>query len=618
MNHGFVYDDSSIISDNKIVKKGIEGIPEILSKPYRYGFDKSFNNLYRPVSQIMFAVEWELFPNNPLPGHLINILLYGLTAILLFFTIKRILGEQYQLLTALSILFFMAHPIHTEVVANIKSRDEILAFIFSILALNLFWKYTGKKKTSYLVLALSSFLLAMFSKEGSASFLVVIPLIVFYFYNEKDKRQRLIQSLLFFLPFIFYLVIRFQVLGGFQINDHEVQIIDNNLVEGTIIERWATAFIYLGIYLYKLILPYELVHDMSYNQLPLAGPEDYRSWISLLVFLSILAGAFLSFKKNRILSFSLLYFLITLGLYSNLITLIGTNYAERVLYFSSYGFCLFLVLSIMYFLKSDHKSYTNFRDLIKQNGNLLFVALIIFSLYSFKTVQRNKDWKSSYTLFYADVLKSPESAHLRFNYGIEVMKEKGVNARNPIEALSFLNLALENINMALEKYPDYHHAFEQIGLVHYRMGNQYKTMLQQAQALNNTEDMKEFEQKLIYHYSTAKSQYEASVLKRETDVTYQNLGAICFDFGQLDLALKYSLKSLELAPRNPNTLFNLGSIYGTKGDYTKAIESFNSALKYGHSNPSSVHLFIAQTYRFLNDENNARKHEQMAQKLQKK
>lgn len=618
LQHSFVYDDISVISENRFVNMGISGMPEILRHSYRYGYDQSFNDLYRPVSQIMFAVEWELFPHNPLPGHLMNIILYGLTSVLLFFTFKGIFGKEYQLLVFLSILLFTAHPIHSEVVANIKSRDEILAFIFSILALNLYWKYIKNKNAVYLVSALLSFLLAMFSKEGSAGFLFVIPLVVFYFYNEPDKRKRLFQSSLFVVPFILYLVARFQVLGGFEINDSGVLIIDNNLVGGNLLERWSTAFVYLGIYLFKLMIPYELVHDMSYNQLPLVGLSDYRSWLSLIVFSGILVGGVLSFKKNKIISFSLFYFLITLGLYSNLFTLIGTNYAERVLYFSSLGICLFLVSIFMYFLKSNHKAFSGISQLIRQNGNLVFVVLLVLSLYSFKTVDRNKDWETSYSLFHADILKSPESAHLRFNYGIEIMKEKGLNAHSPVEALSFLNLALENVQKALDLYPDYHQAFEQIGLVHYRMGNQYKIMLQQARSLNNKENIVEFEQKLVHHYTTAKNQYEASVLKNESAVAYQNLGAICFDFGQLDLALKYSQKSLELEPANTNTLFNLGSIYGTKGDYTRAIESFNLALSYGHAKPSSVHLFIAQTYRFLKDENNAKKHEQMAQKLQKK
>ena len=78
----------------------------------------------------MFALEWEFFPNNPQVGHLINILLYGLTGWLLFIVLLNLFGRDKIAFVFFATILFIAHPIHTEVVNNIKGRDGIVVFLF--------------------------------------------------------------------------------------------------------------------------------------------------------------------------------------------------------------------------------------------------------------------------------------------------------------------------------------------------------------------------------------------------------------------------------------------------------------------------------------------------------
>src|SRR5688572_30865975 len=126
LSHDYTVDDGTVISNNKITKKGISAIPEIFSTSYRAGFWERQEGLYRPLSVAMFAIEWELAPENPSPGHWINVILYALTAFLMMMTLSNIFKNYSPLLPLLATLLFVVHPIHTEVVANIKSRDEIL------------------------------------------------------------------------------------------------------------------------------------------------------------------------------------------------------------------------------------------------------------------------------------------------------------------------------------------------------------------------------------------------------------------------------------------------------------------------------------------------------------
>ncbi len=129
--HQYALDDYSVMKENWVVKGGLENLRKIFTTEYRYGAWNSPGSLYRPITLTMFAFEWQNWPDSPFVYHFINVLLFSLTGWVLWVTWRRILGEYPPALTAMAVLFFMAHPVHTEVVANIKSRDEILSHLLS-------------------------------------------------------------------------------------------------------------------------------------------------------------------------------------------------------------------------------------------------------------------------------------------------------------------------------------------------------------------------------------------------------------------------------------------------------------------------------------------------------
>ena len=143
LTHDYALDDAIVITKNEFTKQGIKGIPDILQNDSFTGFFGEEKNLvtggrYRPLSVITFSLEYELFGLNPFVGHLVNVLLYSVLGILLFGFMLKIgtarfgKKETAVLLALLSSLFFIAHPLHTEVVANLKGRDEILALTFGL------------------------------------------------------------------------------------------------------------------------------------------------------------------------------------------------------------------------------------------------------------------------------------------------------------------------------------------------------------------------------------------------------------------------------------------------------------------------------------------------------
>ncbi len=107
------------------------------------------------------------------------------------------LFRKMPLFVLLATLIFMAHPVHTEVVANIKSRDEILSFLNGTLALLLVFDYSKSKNWISLALAVIFFFLSLLSKETAMTTLAIIPFMLFFF--TPKKKEVILQELRFCL-----------------------------------------------------------------------------------------------------------------------------------------------------------------------------------------------------------------------------------------------------------------------------------------------------------------------------------------------------------------------------------------------------------------------------------
>ena len=101
-----------------------------------YGFNKIEGpQPYRPVTLSTFAIGKSLYNNNTAVEHFINVLLFALSGCVLFRLLNIWLKKYHIYILLCCVILFILHPIHTEVVANIKSRDEILALLFALLSI---------------------------------------------------------------------------------------------------------------------------------------------------------------------------------------------------------------------------------------------------------------------------------------------------------------------------------------------------------------------------------------------------------------------------------------------------------------------------------------------------
>ena len=142
--------------------------------------------------------------------HLNNVLFYSILVLLIFGLLSQHLFTQQQDLAFLGALLFAIHPIHTEVVANIKSRDEIFSMIFICLTFIFSFRFAEGKKTSFWVLlpALILFLFLTLSTLGKAlafnvafvSCLAAIGSSVYFSFIKKQeiKNSLLMAGIMFF------------------------------------------------------------------------------------------------------------------------------------------------------------------------------------------------------------------------------------------------------------------------------------------------------------------------------------------------------------------------------------------------------------------------------------
>jgi hypothetical protein len=184
--NGYNFDDNLVTNHHALTSKGVKSIWKIFTTSYfTNNADITFG--YRPITHLSFAIEHQFFGENTAISHFVNLLIY-LVAVFNFFKILSNWFEPKSLQWAfLAALLFGIHPIHSEAVASIKNRDELLAFMFltfSLLQLN---KYVIYQSWRNVGIAAIWFALGLLSKKSIYPLVFVVPLILIYVQSLKLK-----------------------------------------------------------------------------------------------------------------------------------------------------------------------------------------------------------------------------------------------------------------------------------------------------------------------------------------------------------------------------------------------------------------------------------------------
>jgi tetratricopeptide (TPR) repeat protein len=598
LNHEYALDDYSVLRENNIVMRGTEAIPTIFKTSYRYGYYNLEDGLYRPLSLAMFATEWEIAPDKPALSHWVNVLLYAFTGLVLFNVLRKVFSRYSIVFPFLVALLFIAHPIHTEVVANIKSRDEILCFLFALLSLNSLLTATAtfqladesRHKLNAPQLALSAlfFFTALLSKESTITMLAGFPLILWFFTPVKPK-----QIALSVLPLVgataLYMIIRFTVLNG-KLNDSSVTTLDNFLVAAPDFGiRFATALKVLGLYLKLLVVPQPLLYDYSFNKIPLATYTDLTFIISLVLHLALGIFALWQLPKKNPLSFAILFYFITIVLFSNIFIIIGVGMAERLMYFPSVAFCIAMVYLLLLATgtNKDSQAFTSVGQFAAANSKALGILTVVVVLFSVKTVARNPAWKNNYTLYTTDLPQLKESTRAHYYLGNEIIKSQAPAEKDPVKQKQLFAEGIGLLNQSLAIYPGYSEALSQLGVGYYKIAD---------------------------YANAVKYSEQARKLNPNDIITLNNLGSAYFQTNRYKEALELYERVIAINPRYEDGWMNLGSINGMTGNYDKAISCFQQVLGINPNNARALY-YIGVTYQNKGDNVLAQQYIQKAKQI---
>lgn len=598
-NHGYAVDDMIVVQKNKLTQKGFEGIPDIMTTDAFYGFfgeDYKFvaGGRYRPLSIVTFAIEVQFFgANKPHLSHIINAIFYGITCMLIFLLMLNLFKTQVSSLLHFSIpliatLLYAAHPIHTEVVANIKGRDEIMGMLFSVLTLLCSLKYMQRKQALMLAATFLSFILALLSKENAITFLAIVPLSLYFFTNAKTKELATV-SLPMLLISVVYVVLR-QKFTDVEITADTKEILNNPFVFATTSERLATVAFTFWEYLRLQIFPHPLTHDYYFNQVPVIGWDTFKSIGPFFLNAAIVVWALIKMKSKNIFSYAILYYFITLSIVSNVLFTVGIAMNERFVFMSSLGFCLILALLLIKFANYIKDKNWNSNEILNPSVTLGMLSIILFA-YSTKTFSRNLDWESDFKLFSADYKNSPNSAKVKNSYGGELVTQSD-KVQEPLRT-EYLKKAEVVLGEALKIYPTYLNALLLMGNAKYKLYDSVpEAKYYYDQCVNIKPDYFEGNYNLgciliAKNYSKESIPYFRRALLKGDDKyeVWFNTGDAYFNIGNADSAIYFYQNSLKILPNNASAYYKIGLCYARyKNDFVSGFNNLNKAISLNPKN----------------------------------
>ena len=466
--NNYCLDDDIIINKNMYVQKGMSGIPDILMNDAYKSFYESqgveqqlSGGRYRPLSIITFAMEQSIFgqcygdrateardslfayqrqgskagimnklvlENNyydkkiketndkiaPI-RHTFQIIWFVLSMVVLLWFLRDYVFRSNTDIAFLSVLLFTIHPIHTEVVANVKSRDEIFSLLFITLTFIYFFRYDLYRRTKDMWLGAVSFALAFLSKEYAVVLIVLLPVSIMLVHKRKlrDVYRPMIP---FAVVFILYFILRLSVIGAATapVDNSKQDVLNDPYLYATPDQKIASKINRLDDYLYLCAAPVSLSYDYSYQTFPYSRIFDWGVLLSLAVNITLVVVAFRLWQKRHPLAFPLLIYLFFFAMICNVFFDIGATMGERLIYHSSLGFCM----AIAWLLVAGIEKIS---QIVTPKIALSLVFLLIAVPAWMITVKRNADWKNMFTLYTNDVKTHPNSAITNGNAGSQYM-----------------------------------------------------------------------------------------------------------------------------------------------------------------------------------------------------
>jgi len=419
-------------------------------------------------------------------------------------------------------------------------------------------RLAGEKRKKWILFA--GCILAGILSLGSKEMAATLPFFIFLYewYLFQDLSWTWLKRHL--LPFVGILIL-FTLLAFMYVGAHPLEKIlwtyQNR--DFTLTQRVLTEFRVVIFYISLLIFPHPSRLSLEHN-FPLS--HSLINPITTMFSLGIIAGliglAIYMAKRERLLSFCILWFLGNLVIESSVIGL--EIVFEHRNYLPSMLLCLMAV---------------TWADRHIRPGWMKVAALCsVAAVFSFWTYERNNVWRDGITFWKDCVAKSPNKDRPLYNLGIFLAREGRIEE------------AMYQYQETLRINPKHAEARNNLGNLLVRQGRLqeaiplYRKVLRikpdYADAHNNLantlSDLGRLEEALV-HYS------EALRIKPDFFEAHYNMGVTLVSLSRLEEAMVHYFEALRIKPDHAGAHFNLGFVLAGKGRLKEAVSHYTDALR---------------------------------------
>lgn len=523
---------------------------------------------YHPLTMLSLNIDYHFSdkqPNGkpyPIRFIVVNIMMHLVSCLLLYLICLQLFNNKiYPIVIA---LLFGIHTLHVESVSWISERKDVLYTMFYFLSLYLYILYRRRTNVMLYILSIIIFILSALSK-GQAVFLTVSLFLVDYLILENylDWKKHLNK-----IPFIVISLV-------FGIISIKAQAASTALAETDQYELYQRiAFGSNGFlqYIWRFILPVNLANLYPYPDI-IHRTVPVLYWLTVPIFVIALISSLFFYKKNKIVTFGILFFIGNIIMLLQFIPVGSAMYSDRYIYIPSVGLSV-LIACLLEWLCNKYFKYR-------------YVFNIIFSIYAlflvYLTVQREKIWHDSLTLWSDCVSKYPEAVIGWNNLGTQynLLADSLYKETDAAKFVAYKKQAIDCFSEGIKYKPDYTNAFYNRGktaqdIYDFNSDSSYFDMALGDFNTAIVSDLKfapAFQSRALVYDAKAES---FMGVNDDSARFYTNLAIFDFD------------RAIELDPGLIEIYINRGTTYGKSGNYAKSLEDFNY---YETLNPKSTALY---------------------------
>jgi protein O-mannosyl-transferase len=481
-NNDFVdWDDFTYVVNNDLVRNpGDSFLKDLFTTPV--------SSNYHPLTILSMRLNNNVCDScingiSPAPFIRGNVILHILNSLLVLLLVY-ILTRRNFLTAFIVALLFGVHPAHAESVAWIAERKDVLYsfFFFSGLIAWIFFKKADKGKHAWFILSFMLFVFSCLSKAVAVVFPVVIILINFWNYHTENEKPVLasireafsLRNLFLLLPF--FMVSVFIGLMAYKIQDGQnfLGFLDmsrntpdvvNEIGPFSILQRAQIASFGIMTYIIKFILPLNLSPLYPYPTLQEFNDGTFHItlWLTFAAVIGLIVMTILSLRRTKLYAFSLGFFIVTVALVLQFVTVGMAIAADRYTYLPYLGLS-FIPASLI----ASTAGKTKY---------ILLLAVSCFVIFFIAQTRVQADvWQNTETLWSKAIERDPGLEVALRSRG-KYYSKKALQAKSPAEKSVFEDKAYLDFREAIKSGTNSADVYEGTGVIYGSRGEPEKGIL---------------------------------------------------------------------------------------------------------------------------------------------